>query len=216
MLLSFRFHKIFVQPAVILAWPNPWQSNSEFKFDWQQKFLRERRKNGSLSLSFSNPEDSHFLLRSLFLLQFVWVCSLCKKKQELLKKTGQWYHGKPDELLSSPPRGEQGPDSPAGLTNGPSRGLNGRQQSLRNLPQLRRQMSHDPSQQQPQSLTQQQRQQSMRRRDTVEQDMPMSREDELRRQASMRRRGSVVENPPRDASRNRQGKIRCAARHSGA
>ena len=27
------------------------------------------------------------------LLQMVWSCTLCKKKQELLVKTGQWYHG---------------------------------------------------------------------------------------------------------------------------
>ena len=25
--------------------------------------------------------------------QIVWSCNLCKKKQELLVKTGQWYHG---------------------------------------------------------------------------------------------------------------------------
>ena len=27
------------------------------------------------------------------LLQQIWACNLCKKKQELLVKTGQWYHG---------------------------------------------------------------------------------------------------------------------------
>ena len=29
----------------------------------------------------------------LLLFQQIWACNLCKKKQEILVKTGQWYHG---------------------------------------------------------------------------------------------------------------------------
>lgn len=29
----------------------------------------------------------------MFLFQQIWTCVLCKKKQEILVKTGQWYHG---------------------------------------------------------------------------------------------------------------------------
>ena len=30
---------------------------------------------------------------SLFSFQTIWACNLCKKKQDLLAKTGAWYHG---------------------------------------------------------------------------------------------------------------------------
>lgn len=32
-------------------------------------------------------------MASLWLFQTTWACNLCKKKQEILAKTGQWYHG---------------------------------------------------------------------------------------------------------------------------
>ncbi|KAK3576252.1 hypothetical protein CHS0354_027051 [Potamilus streckersoni] len=44
----------------------------------------------------------------------VWACSLCRKKQELLAKTGQWYHGgmaKPVGLDVDTAPGSSSPDS---------------------------------------------------------------------------------------------------------
>ncbi len=32
-------------------------------------------------------------MHMFWMLQIVWACNLCRKKQELLVKTGQWYHG---------------------------------------------------------------------------------------------------------------------------
>lgn len=43
----------------------------------------------------------------IFILQVIWVCILCRKKQELLSKTGQWINknagpdGFPQEALVS-------------------------------------------------------------------------------------------------------------------
>ena len=41
------------------------------------------------------------------LFQQIWACNLCKRKQDLLAKTGQWYHGgmaKPVQLEIDPQR----------------------------------------------------------------------------------------------------------------
>lgn len=43
-----------------------------------------------LKSSFSNISGN--FVTNLFLLQVIWVCILCRKKQELLSKTGQWIH----------------------------------------------------------------------------------------------------------------------------
>ncbi|OQV23161.1 Regulating synaptic membrane exocytosis protein 2 [Hypsibius exemplaris] len=194
--------------------------------------------------------------------KFTWVCSLCKKKQDLLKKTGQWYHGNPMDLLGgdsavSPNASMVGApgmmsNHHAGMGNNvPQNGGNNRQQQQQQQhhpPSLQRQKSHDPggggphqqqrpggmshshSQLPPQSLhgsssTQMQRQQSLRRHQTVDQGGVMSRSDEERLLSQGRgtggrgqqqggsqglaRQGSVIEGGgssrrDRDASRTRQ------------
>lgn len=43
-------------------------------------------------------------------MQHVWACNMCKKKQEILAKTGQWYHGgmaKPVQLDVETPSGSE-------------------------------------------------------------------------------------------------------------
>ena len=142
-----------------------------------------------------------------FSLQSTWICSLCKKKQELLKKTGQWYHGNPNDLLGGDASSLVSPNasmtgSHSGLINSgggagggrilPQNGLP-QNAGLRQQPGLQRQKSHDPSgghhrdhpYGQPGGLphshsqlpphdhggsnaAQMQRQQSLRRRDTVD------------------------------------------------
>lgn len=43
-----------------------------------------------------------FIFLSQFNFQSVWVCILCRKKQELLGRTGQWIQGGMQAVISDP------------------------------------------------------------------------------------------------------------------
>lgn len=60
---------------------------------WSFVFIPEMYKQREISIAFKCFNENDDIMRLFNCFQTVWACNLCRKKQELLAKTGAWYHG---------------------------------------------------------------------------------------------------------------------------